>query len=292
MKTEQLRSFVAVCETGNFTKAAQQLYTTQPAVTKHIEALERDLGFKLLERSTRSVALTAAGETFLVTARQALATLDEGIAAASAQDSANPHRLNLGFVYLYLDNRASAWVSEFKASCPAQLTISISEDNPEQLISQVMNHSLDGAFVGIIDVADIPHNLKHLTINSANEIILLSREHPLAKREYLCVEDIANETFVYPHTPPSKMLSLVRRELDERGINIKPLPCDYEGSALKIIEMSGAIMDIPEVFEIVSENLIGVPYRSDKQIHYVFIWDRATRKPLLNDFINFLKLKV
>jgi hypothetical protein len=56
--------------------------------------------------------------------------------------------------------------------------------------------------------------------------------------------------------------------------------------------MSGAIMDIPEVFEIVSENLIGAPYRSNKQIHYSFIWDRATRKPLLNNFIDFLKLKV
>jgi DNA-binding transcriptional LysR family regulator len=283
---------VAVCEAGNFTKAAQKLYTTQPAVTKHIEALERDLGFKLLERSTRSVALTAAGETFLGKTRQALVTLDEGIAAASAQNPSSPHRLNLGFVYLYLDKQASVWVQEFKTICQAQSTVSISENDPEQLISQVMSHSLDGAFIGVIDLADIPRNLECLTIRSANEIILLSREHPLAKHEYLCVEDIANETFVYPHTPPSKMLSLVRRELDERSINAKSLQCDYEGSALKIIEMSGAIMDIPEVFEIVSENLMGVPYRSNKQIHYSFIWDPATRKPLLNDFISFLELRV
>jgi DNA-binding transcriptional LysR family regulator len=292
MKTEQLQSFVAVCETGGFTKAAQKLYTTQSAVTKHIEALERDLGFRLLERSTRSVALTAAGEAFLVNARRALATLEEGIAAASAQNLADTNRLNLGYVYLYLDSQASDWLSEFKASCPIQPTISITESNPEQLISQIMSHSLDGAFVGTIDLADIPSSLERLTINLANEIILLSREHPLAKRDYLCAEDIVGETFVYPHTPPSKMLSLIRKELDERGISIKSLLCDYEGSALKIIEMGSGIMDIPEVFRASSENLVGIPYRCDRQIHYSFIWDPKTRKPLLDSFVSFLKLKV
>src|SRR6516225_4890745 len=76
MELRQLAYFDAVVRHGSFTKAAQRLHVAQPAVSAQIRRLETELGTTLLERTTRRVALTHAGELFLSRARQALAQVD------------------------------------------------------------------------------------------------------------------------------------------------------------------------------------------------------------------------
>ena len=65
MQLRQLEYFIAVAEHLNFTKAAQQFYISQTAVTLQIKALEEELGVTLFHRSNRKVELTPAGKTFL-----------------------------------------------------------------------------------------------------------------------------------------------------------------------------------------------------------------------------------
>ena len=72
MNTYQLRCFLAVAEYLNFTKAAEHLHVTHPAVSQQIRNLEKELSTTLFERSTRSVKLTASGRIFLGDARQML----------------------------------------------------------------------------------------------------------------------------------------------------------------------------------------------------------------------------
>src|SRR5215472_2028237 len=72
MELRQLVYFDAVVRHGSFTKAAQRLHVAQPAVSAQIRRLEAELGATLLERTTRRVALTYAGELFLARARQVL----------------------------------------------------------------------------------------------------------------------------------------------------------------------------------------------------------------------------
>jgi len=87
MDDQVLRSFVAVCERLNFRAAGEDVARTQSAVSQQIKGLEAELGVQLLERSTRSVALTPAGETFYRHARRLLALRQEAVSAArSASD--------------------------------------------------------------------------------------------------------------------------------------------------------------------------------------------------------------
>lgn len=63
MTIAQMSHFYALCQSGSYTQAAKQLYITQPALSKSIAALESELNLRLVERSTRTVALTAAGRS-------------------------------------------------------------------------------------------------------------------------------------------------------------------------------------------------------------------------------------
>ena len=74
MNTTQLECFVNIANTRNFLKTAELMHMTQPAISKQLQALERELGVRLIERTTRSVSLTAIGERFLPEAMDMLKT--------------------------------------------------------------------------------------------------------------------------------------------------------------------------------------------------------------------------
>ena len=83
----ELTVFVRAAEAGSFSRAARDLRTTQPSVSRMVASLEQRLGAKLLLRTTRKVTLTDAGAVFLERARQILADLDEATQAARGRDS-------------------------------------------------------------------------------------------------------------------------------------------------------------------------------------------------------------
>lgn len=72
MEFEQLRAFVAVAETGSFTRAAERLYTSHSSISRAVSALERELGVTLIERDNRVLGLTKAGEILLEGAKDML----------------------------------------------------------------------------------------------------------------------------------------------------------------------------------------------------------------------------
>lgn len=79
---KHLRYFVAVAETLSFTAAARSLYVSQQAVSRIMQQLERELGVRLLDRTTRTVELTAAGQALLASAMRSIATVEDSFAEA------------------------------------------------------------------------------------------------------------------------------------------------------------------------------------------------------------------
>ena len=84
IELRHLRAFAAVAGELSFTRAAARLHITQPALSRHVRALEKLVGCELLQRNTRNVELTLAGEALLASAGQLLAGLDEAVTAARA----------------------------------------------------------------------------------------------------------------------------------------------------------------------------------------------------------------
>ena len=76
MRVEHMREFVAIRDEGNFSRAARSLFMTQPALSRHVQEMERELGVRLLDRDRHSVTLTEAGERAYKAFRQVIRTYD------------------------------------------------------------------------------------------------------------------------------------------------------------------------------------------------------------------------
>jgi len=98
MELRQLRYFVAVAEEGHFGRAAQRLRMSQPPLSTQIKGLEAELGVELLNRSTRRVALTDAGRTFLERARAILGAVEEARDVARGAEHGTQGTLHVGFI--------------------------------------------------------------------------------------------------------------------------------------------------------------------------------------------------
>ncbi|MFK0280911.1 LysR family transcriptional regulator [Streptomyces sp. NPDC090499] len=118
IELRHLRAFVAVARRGSFTQAAQELLITQPALSRTVAQLEGGLGVRLLERSSRGVALTDTGRGFLVHAERTLAAFDAALAAAH-QDLT----LRLGFSWLLPDPWAQRAIAGFERDSGAQVEL-------------------------------------------------------------------------------------------------------------------------------------------------------------------------
>jgi DNA-binding transcriptional LysR family regulator len=123
-----LRAFAAVAGTHSFSQAAQQLKQSKSAVSKHVTALEHGLGVRLLNRTTRRVSLTAAGEDYRRRAESILAALDDADNAARRQAATPSGRLRIAAPMTFGILHLGGYLADFAARYPAiNLDVSLSD---------------------------------------------------------------------------------------------------------------------------------------------------------------------
>jgi DNA-binding transcriptional LysR family regulator len=145
VELRQLRYFVTVAEELHFGRAAERLNIVQPAVSQQVARLERELGLRLLDRSSRRVALTGDGERMLREARAVLAAADRatGVAAELAAGQAGVFRIGSS---PGLRERLDRGLSALRAASPG-IEIKVSSRPPVEQIEAVRTGELDVAFV-------------------------------------------------------------------------------------------------------------------------------------------------
>lgn len=143
---KRLRYFVAVAEEQHFSRAADRLGISQPPLTEHVQALERELGTKLFQRTTRSVALTEDGQNFLPHARRILADIDRCAEVIRDARWQRMRTLRIGILhahaYTFLPRLLSMW-----AQSHPDIRLSLVEHVTQDQTAVVMTGDVDIAFI-------------------------------------------------------------------------------------------------------------------------------------------------
>src|SRR3954462_901713 len=145
MELNQVRYFVAVAETGNFTRAAERAHVTQPSLSQQILNLEKEVGHKLFHRLGRKAVLTEAGTAFLERARRILFEVENASKELSDHPSLG-RRINVGAVQTVMPYLMTPLLAALHQSHP-NLLIHAHEDFRANLVRAVVEGDLDLAVV-------------------------------------------------------------------------------------------------------------------------------------------------
>ena len=195
MELRQLRYFVAVAEHANFNRAAASLHVAQPALSRQVMNLEKDLGMALLERLPRGVRLTMAGKAFLERARRILAEVEAARSIARDAQLGEIGLLRLGFNAIAVRNPVvPEALRRFRLERPGVQLALNTLTSPEQ-IQRLYDQTLD---VGFLYTPPAAHpELEFLEIAPYKMMVAMPRRHPLASRRNLRLADLRNEHFVW-----------------------------------------------------------------------------------------------
>jgi DNA-binding transcriptional LysR family regulator len=187
MELRQLRYFVTLSEELHFGRAAAREHIVQSALSQQVQRLERELGVRLLERSTHHVSLTAAGAVFLAEARQILAHVDRATAIARSTTGASP-ALRVGIIDSSYDSMPQI-LHEVQARYPGLVIHQIEAGVPKQY-QQLCDGRLD---VGIGRAALAPPQVASYLFRRDPLGVLVPRDHRFAGLDAIPVAILAEE---------------------------------------------------------------------------------------------------
>jgi len=210
-----LEVFHAVARHLNFSRAAEELYISQPAVSKHIKELEKDLGVDLFRRDGRRVELTDAGRLVYDYAAHAL-VLTEGLRRALAEQ----HGPGRGFLRLAATHALATYVvprvlAAFQTRYP-EVELSLQVSNKGTTVRQVLQHHAD---LGIIDSQGIPSDVQWQRFARVPIVLLASPGRQLHTNGIVDLVELSQETII-AEEKGSDTREAVERELER--LRVRP----------------------------------------------------------------------
>jgi DNA-binding transcriptional LysR family regulator len=187
----ELRLFVVVAEELHFSRAAARVHLDQPTLSRRIRRLEESIGVELFTRTTRSVALTVAGEAFLDKARAALETAEEAVEAAQQAAAGYAGTLRVGMMAQVAADLRTIAFQTFEERYP-QIDLRPTSFPFADPSCGLASGETDAAFVWL----PLPHpSIETELLFEEPRLFVLASDHPLARKSMISLEDVEDEAF-------------------------------------------------------------------------------------------------
>jgi DNA-binding transcriptional LysR family regulator len=253
-----LRYFVTVADEGQITRAAQKLSVTQPALSRAIGELESELGVRLMERHSRGVTLTPAGERFLLRARAAVSAWTDAVASARSQAHIDSSAIEFGFLGVPPGLDSPGVLEEFAHAHPG-IEFRFRELH--------FPHTPTKSWLADVDVAVChapppdPGVWRHV-VRYEPRVVLAPARHPLARHSKVEVAEVLDETFIGLHRSVEPAWAGFWSLDDHRGAppgRVTPDRADNPQEVLASLAVRRAIITVPvSVAKALSNVLSGV----------------------------------
>jgi DNA-binding transcriptional LysR family regulator len=212
MNVRQLEAFKSIMELGSFTRAAEKLNLTQPAVSKLIVLLERKCGFKLFIRQQNGVVPTVEGEMLYAEVERVFLGLESVSARAEAIRKFDYGKIDIVTFPSFGTRVLPSILAEFIKD--RQLTINLSSRNSRLLVDRVATQGVDVGF-GMAR-SERPGVIAEL-LCSMQAVCVLHPDHPLAGRSFISTSDLEGERFISLADEDGVQID-IDRVFAERGI--------------------------------------------------------------------------
>lgn len=202
MDYDQLASFLEVARLNSFSRAAEKIYRTQPAISAQVRLLEQECGEKLFDRSGKKVMLTPAGEILKRYAEKILGLQKEALQAIAELNQTPRGKLYIGAneaTCLYVLPKTFA---RFKQLYPL-VQISIYRNFSHKIMQKVQEGAVD---LGIVTLPQSAPNMEVIPVFKDEVQAVVPKSHPLAKNRSVSVEELAQFPMILPKTGHTRVV--------------------------------------------------------------------------------------
>lgn len=186
MELRHLKYFLAISRLGSFTRASEELYVTQPTLSHQMRQLETELGCNLLDRSSRSIRLTGAGEIFASYANRAIKEIEDGRVAIQGYQGLQVGGVVIGAISAFTNSLLPPILSEFAQAYPG-IKVKVVELPTGEMQRQIRDGDL--AF-GLGYGPESTEFICGEELFRENLMLIVSKQHPYAKKAYVTIEDV------------------------------------------------------------------------------------------------------
>jgi DNA-binding transcriptional LysR family regulator len=291
-----LETFCRVASLKSFSRAADDLFLTQPTVSGHILSLERSLSLRLFDRTGREIRLTKAGEMFLRYASKILMVRKDLLNALSEFSQGIRGELSLGASTIPGEYLLPRLMGEFKRKHP-RLTLTLKISDTKEIVQELLQGNIELGLIG----AKVDHPSLHYEKFEEDEIIVIAPfDHPLTTKRSVGFEDLLKEPWIIREEGSGTQMT-VERVLRKKGKSLKDLNVSIEmGSTSSVKEGVKANLGLAFISRrAVEEELNRHLFASitleglepiSRQIYIVFQRGK-TMSPTGMEFLRFLKKK-
>lgn len=235
----QLRCFTTVATELNFRRAAERLNMTQPPLSRQIQLLEHHLGVELFTRSTRSVALTAAGRAFFIDAQTLLEHAQQAALAARRIAEGDIGSVTISFVGSAVYEFLPKVIAEARLNQP-HVKISLTEMNTYSQHEALRARRID---LGIVRAPLLQAGYETECLVREPFVLAVPGSHPLASLAAVSVQDLDAQPFLmYSHSAYPPFNELLTGTL--RSAQVAPEYVQWLGSSLTILALVNAGMGL------------------------------------------------
>jgi DNA-binding transcriptional LysR family regulator len=289
MEFRQLRYFVTVAQELHFGKAAERLEITQPALSKQIRVLERELDIQLFIRTKRTVKLTKAGEVFLSQAQQLLQQAEKAIELAKRTALGEVGGLTIGFTPTATYTVLPELIGRFRVNYP-QVALEMLELCTEAQVTALNQGQID---LGFLHPPIDARGLEVYPILAEEFVAVLPKQHHLFSKQSLSLQDLAQESFIlHPRSEGPFLYDEFLKICHQAGF--KPQIVKEVGShqtRICLVAAGMGITFIPKGLQtLVSQDLVCKPIENlSLQLEFAAVWRSFVDVPVLQKFLILLQ---
>ncbi|AEG91678.1 LysR family transcriptional regulator [Ramlibacter tataouinensis] len=246
MKTPSLpdlRAFVMVSKLESFAAAAQALHLSQPALSRRVAGLEEVLGVRLLDRTTRSVALTSAGRRFLADIGQVLGDLDRSIMGLHDVARLEAGDVTIGCIFSVVHHFLLEVIGTFREQHP-RVMVRLVEESGDEVLASVKSGQADFAisYTGMHDP-----DVEFTALLKEPFVLACRPEHPLAGRRTVRWEDLGDHPYALV-SHESRIRFLIDQALERVGRLPRPV-CEvrHVSTLIGMVETGLAVAVVPQL---------------------------------------------
>jgi DNA-binding transcriptional LysR family regulator len=236
MELRHLRTVAAIARHGSLTRAGEELYLSQSAISQQVSRLERELGFEVFRRTSRKVELTPQGEVIVDYARRVLAELDGLRSDLEELTGRLRGRLRIGGVYPTGPYDLFGMLADFRSAHP-DVAIHMVEDTQDDVLAALGADELDCAFTAL-DPDALGDEFTATLLWEEELVVALPVGHALSSRARVTFEDLAAEDLI-AYRENSAMRRRLERAMADRGLEPRNAFVCTEMAAVRVLAGKG-----------------------------------------------------